>query len=743
MTVEDYVSEIVPYFNPRYYDDASDLLTPLEPDEYSKLLSLIERAIGDFPEEPCFWFWRGWALQFFGGNYASLPRHPNFELIEDSYEQVLRLGDKSCTNEFASSGAECHSEEKVQEHREAFFMLAYLYWDTIRRGEVAEHGDQSSTDVVKVDLETVSIEVARQLWKSFYDSGGLMDPGGLMAYFVGEYFYFYPFSPPVWSILLERMLPDLVDESTLSSVYFLWGYARLRDFWLDRKENQDIENSKAKTQYVYEQARRAFAAGAKIEDPINYSHLACQAFLARYHSELFFGDPNQGLREYAQLASMVDIGRQKGYRYLKYMREGIQYAIADDTEEFFYENPRLVDNPETVAVLEQLKNVGWLQPIAPEGSWRDAKLAWYYGRVHFHQRNWTEAEQYLREAYEEMELEPELIQQLAFVLDELGKTEESERLLRTLPGQTVDQLLLRRQAERAVERTALVRNIERLPASLDRIEGKIDTVYGLVNNLGEGLTTAIQQFRMPEVSPNDRSRLDTDEIVSRIAFEVGNHFQTVIAGQKTLLSNVRRKCQIDLHGIWSTLSPELQEQVVMCETMNVLFTEYSVPGYGALIIQWGKVAELLLNTGFLLPFAHYLDTINHSSSILVDLPEKGDKFRTDQIDFPGNVTSWTARLKNIPYSKSLGLLFAAQRRPAKHVVNDFLQSLGAKSAELDAWLTQVPEHLNLIREYRNNAAHNSNQYYLTDALEVRSVLYSRGLLSQMAWLIKHTSPRGA
>lgn len=738
MTINDYISEIVPHFFPEYHSNASDLLAPLEPNEYSELLKLIEQAIEDFPKEPCFWFWRGWALQFFGGDYESLPRHPNFELIEDSYEQVIRLGDKSYTNEFASDGVEYHSEKKVREHREAFFMLAYLYWDTIRRGEVVEHGDQSSTDVVEADLETVSIGVARQLWKSFYDSGGLE------AYFAWDYFYFHPFAPPVWSILLEQMLPDLVDESTLSSVYFLWGYAWMEELREDWKENYSIKNE-AKAQFVFEQARRAFAAGAKIEDLSAYSHLACQAYLARYHSERFFGDPNQGLKEYAQLAQMVDIGRKKGYRYAghRYTREGIQYAIADDTEEFFYENPSLVENPQTVAVLEQLKNIGWLYPIDPKSRWRDTKLAWYYGRAHFHQRNWTEAEQYLREAYEEMKLEPELIQQLALVLDELGRTEESERLLRTLPGQTVAQLLLRRQAERAVERTALVRNIELLPASLDRIEEKIDTVYGLVNNLGEGLTTAVQQFHTPEVSPNDRSGLDIDEIVSRIALEVGNQFQTIIAGQRTLLSNVDRKCQIDLHGIWSTLSPELREQVVMAETMNVLFTEYSVPEYGALIIQWGKVAELLLGTGFLLPFTHYLDAINHSSSILVDLPERGDKFRTDQIDFPGNVTSWTARLKNTPYSKSLGLLFAAQRRPAKHVVNDFLQSLGAKSAELDAWLTQVPEHLNLIREYRNNAAHNSRQYYLTDALEVRSVLYSRGLLAQMAWLIKHTSPRCA
>jgi len=700
MTVDEHVAQIVPYF----LDEQYDAITPLEPDEYAYLLRMIEQAIDEFPDDCAFWFWKGWALQFFSWQYEGYVRHPHFELIEDAYEYVLEL-----------------NSERVEAH----FMLAYLYWDAARRErDIIFIEIDPETSEQNQDLEIAEYEAARRHWQLFINGDGLEQV------LQGSWFYLYPFEPPAWSTLLKRMLPQVAtDRFRLPLLYYEWGVA-----WVYVQANGSVK----KRQESYEQARWAFSMGANVEQGDMDFKECCQAALVEYQSARYGGDPAHGLIELRRFAEMLRTRVETGRICIGGVTSDVPNYYPDDTENFLYDHPFLVEKFETADIILSLESSGWFN-LTRRGA---GKLNWYLGRCYLHRREWDKADDYLSLAYREMPVESELILDLATAKDEQGKSDESVRLLCTLPGQTQRDLRIRRLAERDLARSEFLRSVERLPASIDLLIGKIDTVYGLVSNLGETLTSAIQNFRMPDVSPVGQGSLDVDELAARVAQEVGNQFAAIVAEKPALFDNIRQKCKYDLHGAWSVLPLDLQEQIVVGETMHILFSEYSIPEYGALIVQWGKITESMMRLGILMPMAGYLDKINHRSSVLLKVPTSKGKFMTKQVDVPPSGKSWSQPLPALKFSESLGLLFAARDMRDKHAVYGFLTHIGDGQSHVDLLLSQVPDHIDQIREYRNKAAHFSTHYYLTDALDVRSILFTRGLIAEMAFLLERAKSAG-
>ncbi|MEI2776447.1 MAG: hypothetical protein V9G19_10845 [Tetrasphaera sp.] len=176
--------------------------------------------------------------------------------------------------------------------------------------------------------------------------------------------------------------------------------------------------------------------------------------------------------------------------------------------------------------------------------------------------------------------------------------------------------------------------------------------------------------------------------------------------------------------------------------MSVLFSEYSIPEYGMPIVQWGKITETLLTASFLAPMANYLDRIHCTSPIVFVKPPFRDKSQTEDFGPPYQGKKWIQCLDALNFSKSLGLLFAVQQLRDKHAVYGFLKDLKIESGRIDAWLVQVPIHLDAIRILRNEAAHGRQRFMLSDALETRSILFTRGLIAEMAFLLERAASAG-
>jgi hypothetical protein len=702
MTPDDYYNQIVPDY---FLDEQHDVLKPLPQNEYSYLIGLIEQAIDEYPDDCAFWFWKGWALQFYSGDHEGLPRHPHFELIEDAYERVLKL-----------------DSDRIEAH----FMLAYLYWDSYRRFKAHQPEGVSASNGPNLDQDSRSIDAAREQWSSFQIDGKCYD---LMS---NERFRLYPFEVQVWSVLLRKMLADVNDDSRLlPSLCFEWAQG-----WLSSAREQEAKQDYERGREAYEQARQAFAIGAnaKTGDPGSAEHVDCQIGLARLYSRRYGGDPVKGLTEWRRFADLAVEARQEwdGNEFTAYS----VYSVKDFVD-FLYENQSLIDRAETLDVILHLESTGWFD-LSSQGN---GKLQWFTGRCYINKREWGKADDYLSLAHREMS-ESDLILDLATAKDEQGKSDESVRLLRTLPGQTQRDLLIRRLAERDLVRSEAFRSVERLPASIDRLEGKIDTVYGLVNNLGETVTTALQNLQMPQISPSGQDDQDVDEIASRVAAAVSAQFSEIIGRQTALLNEIQRKCQSDLDRIWPLLPPHVQEQLVVAETMSVLFSEYSLPEYGMPIVQWGKSTEALLTASFLAPMLNYLDRIDHTSPFVIVKPPFGDKSFTDDFGPPYKGKKWIDRLNALNFGRSLGLLFAIQQLRDEHVVYGFLKEMKIESGRIDAWLRQVPIHLDAIRRLRNEAAHGHKRIERSNALDVRDILFTRGLIAEMAFLLERAASAG-
>lgn len=643
MTVDEYVKKIVPYF----LDQERDVLKPLESGEYTELVQLIDRAIDEYPNDCAFWFWRGWALQFFSGSHEPLSQHWDFELIEDAYMRVVELD---------------------SERTEAYFMLAYLYWDSARRAKTAQTGSQPDVPEPDLDPEIASFHEARRQWIRFRDNDGV-------SRIMHVDWMLYPFQARAWSELLKRMLADIVAPEDLMVVYLSWGY-----HWLDCEYGADDPH---KRREAYERARWAFAQGAALaDDEHTYGmRLDCRYLYARLQSAKYGGDPVVGLRAWlAYIELAVECGRKYGTATPPvpcYNGNNTDYT-EDEIERFWNQNPSLEGRNEPLDIIMRLEALGALDLSKPG----NGKLKWYLGRRFDSRRELDKAEYYLAAAQHELPSESDLIQQWASVLKKQGKTKERTAVLRLLPDNSPVGQLVRELAE---ENRSL--------------------------HDFEELMVEIRQMRItePEITPDQA---------------------------------MRRKCAADLPGTWPLLSTQMQDLIVTGEVMHSSLQQNPVPDYSSLIIHWGKVTETLLRDAVLAPFACYLNKTGHRNGVLVCYPLESGKFKSAQIEPLAGAKSWAERFMALKAHEMTALLYAARNNGANHIYHSFLAELKLSPQQIAVWLNLVPDQVEWIRERRNGAAHGEQRYILSDALDVRSILFTGGLIAQIGILLRHSEKAG-
>jgi hypothetical protein len=306
MTAGEYVQQLGPYF----WDKQHDVLTQLPSEEFDNLRRKLDQAIDEHYDDCTFWFWKGWALQFYGSAATADSQHPGFEEIEDAYSHVLEL-----------------ASDRV----EAYFMLAYLYWDSAKRAKIAAMRAQPDAPQPEFDPEIVDFGAGRQQWQQFHEQGGI-------SMIMHVDWALYPFQAREWSKLLERMLYDIVPAEDRLEVYLSWGY-----HWLDC--DYGAENSEKRNE-AYAQARWAFGRGAATRETEHTCgiKLDCQYLLAKLHASKFGGDPLLGLQAWLKYGELA-------VEYGKKYYNGIQIALrsggnntsyeADDIAEFWKANQSL------------------------------------------------------------------------------------------------------------------------------------------------------------------------------------------------------------------------------------------------------------------------------------------------------------------------------------------------------------------------------------------------------------------
>lgn len=171
--------------------------------------------------------------------------------------------------------------------------------------------------------------------------------------------------------------------------------------------------------------------------------------------------------------------------------------------------------------------------------------------------------------------------------------------------------------------------------------------------------------------------------------------------------------------------------------MHILFIQHSIQEYGALITQWGKVAEMLVRIALLNPLGGYLDKIEHKRELVIKTLTPKGILNPFTIERPQYGTTWTKKFTTMSLNEGLGILYAAQPPDEQRIFYQFLEDLQVKPAAVSAWVHQVPGPLNEIRLYRNGATHGKQRYLQDDALSVRHILFAGGLVAQMALLLDH------
>lgn len=689
---ERFVEQLSPYFT----NYEADLLRPLEKDKYEFLLILIDLAIREHPEEPAFWFWQGWILQFFAPDSeyhtAHVQPHPHFELIEHAYKRVLEL-----------------DADRI----EARFMLTYLYWDQARRFRAKAPRtpvEQPSSPIV---TESVDFAAAREQWE-------------LLEFWEFEHIIwldrwrFYPVEMPTLAILIERIMPDIIDSS-----YHTLLYRDIGQGW----EAYAAGKPDSERLAAFANARRAYAQGAKSgpsKDNWDWDfYIDCMVSLVVINTAEYGGDLDDSVHALRQLAEALMAYKRRSGR-----SDGLDRQ--DEVLDFLLVHSDLAKVP---GVAEAVLDI----QASLETRWADAwqsnvRLNWFLGRSFLHRGDWHAALPFLAAAHKSSPTDDALITQYALALINADRTHEAAVVLGRLPGKTDTEQLMRRMGDELAIQGRILNQLSALPKAIDELKGQMHRVYGLVSDLGENLTNSLRNYQMPTVSQTISDEHESDRLAAQIADQVSMQFSKMLHDQTTLYSNIRQKCENDFYGIWQVLPNDLKEEVVTAETMHQLFYEYALQQHAALIVQWGKLAEATLRVGVLSPAAAYLDEIDYSSGLELDFSISAKRRRKETLTRESG-SSWRREFERIELNRAIGLLTAVERTGDTHVLYKYLNQQISEKV-LKAWLAKVPKQLDAIRRLRNNAVHTTAQYYFTDALEARSILFINGLLVDLALPLK-------
>lgn len=694
---ETFVRLLSPYFT----DYEADLLRPLEKAKHELLLILIDLAIREHPEEPVFWFWQGWALQFFapdsGYDTAHVQPHPHFEWIEHAYKRVLEL-----------------NEDRI----EARFMLTYLHWDHAQRFRVAASHTLVEQPSAPIGTQSVDFAAAREQWE-------LLEFWEFEHIIWLERWRFYPVEMPTLATLIERIMPDIIDSSYHTLLY--------RDIGMGW-EAYAAGKPDSERLVAFANARRAYAQGAKSgpsKDNWDWEfYINCIVALVVNNTAAYGGDLDDGVRALRQLAEALK----------DYNRRHSKLAWLDQTDEvldFVLSHSDLVTVPGVAEAIQDIQ--ASLETKCIEDWQSNVRLNWFLGRSFLHRGDWQTALPFLAAAHKSSPNDGALITEYALALINAERTHEAAIILHRLPGKTDTEQLMRRMGDELAIQGRILNQLSALPKAIEELKGQVHRVYGLVSDLGENLTNSLRNYEMPTVTQTTGDEQESDRMATKIADQVSMQFAEMLHDQTTLYSNIRQKCENDFYGIWDVLPSELQEEVVTAETMHQLFYEYALQQNAALIIQWGKLAEAMLRIGVLMPAAAYLDENNYSNGLELDFSIPSKRTRKETLTRQSG-SSWRREFERMELNRAIGLLNAVERTGETHVLYRYLSSQISEKG-LRAWLAKVPKQLDAIRRLRNNAVHTTEQYYLTHALEARSILVTYGLLVDLALPLKASATK--
>lgn len=135
--------------------------------------------------------------------------------------------------------------------------------------------------------------------------------------------------------------------------------------------------------------------------------------------------------------------------------------------------------------------------------------------------------------------------------------------------------------------------------------------------------------------------------------------------------------------------------------------------------QWGKIAEIALEFGFVRPFSDYVE--QNGVQRVKSLP-KG-KYNPDEVWLSGPELS-VEGLKREKQSVRIGLLWAASG-DTNHPVAEMIRML---HLDPNLWCNQIPMQLKAINQLRNRFVHPNEIANADDVHELRSILVTGGLL---------------
>lgn len=189
------------------------------------------------------------------------------------------------------------------------------------------------------------------------------------------------------------------------------------------------------------------------------------------------------------------------------------------------------------------------------------------------------------------------------------------------------------------------------------------------------------------------------------------------------MTEVLDRCRADWPAYWDAFPEALQRMIATAEYAQQVIGDADAWDYSMLGAQWGKIAEIALEYGFLRPFSKFVDQ-NGVTSVKA-LP--GGKRRDANAQWLRGPDLSLDGLKRTKQIVRIGLLWAASD-DVNHPVAEMVNALGLDS---DLWRNRIPGQLDAIRRVRNLFVHPDQIAEADDVARLRAILMTEGLLANL------------
>ncbi|MBI3960368.1 MAG: tetratricopeptide repeat protein [Chloroflexi bacterium] len=351
------------------------------------------------------------------------------------------------------------------------------------------------------------------------------------------------------------------------------------------------------------------------------------------------------------------------------------------------------------------------------GDWKESSkeiriyVGYYVGEVLRQIGDYAEAERWLEEAFEHIE--------------------NNDKVARSY-GHTLAMNRKQSQAVKVYQRIKRPNNqdndlLDVLMASTGNTTINILNILSSRSSSVLSIADVLKRIDVQNVGVLESDFETPEQYATQVGKQIFDRIQSSIdQGGESEYEKVRLKCAAEFSVIWEYFPKNLQDQIVTASHTYNSLSEYEDMNCNTGIILFGTICEHALKLSVFKFLAKYLEEIQHNSPLKFDGGGKCEKNGT-----------WANSFDGMLFVNLQTILRMA--RDERHPIRKFMDS---KKIDHLLWSKILPQHINRIRDLRNDAVHKSERDFgVAELNEARAILWTRGFLYEVGEVLRLCADR--